>query len=226
MRAPPASLPSIFERADDWFFRAKSALLGGVPCRKGCCRCCIGPFAVTLLDIEELHRGLQMIPAGQRRKIQERARRQVTAIEARYPPLAFDPVVDSIPDEQLDQLVTEFADMPCPALQKDGACGLYEFRPVTCRTMGIPIETTGTVSGACDTQTFIPIVRLSQSLRAEEDDLAEQEARLLEAGRDRRPLRGDEVLLPYGFLLDLNRPARHDSKGYDKVLKLWERERL
>ena len=61
------------------------------------------------------------------------------------------------------------------------------------------------VTGACDTQTFVPVIRLSQSIRAEEDRLAEQEARLLENGKTGRALVGDEVLLQYGFLPDSNR---------------------
>ena len=206
MEAPRSSIASsIFDRADHWFFRAKSSLLGGIPCGKGCSRCCIGPFAITVLDVEELQRGLQLIPVRKRKQIEEHARRQVADIEARYPHLATDPIVDNCPDGQIDQLVTQFADMPCPALENDGSCGLYEFRPVTCRTMGIPFETSGLVNGACDIQTFIPVVRLSRSLRTEEDELAEQEARQLERGRSRRALRGDEVLLPYGFIPESNR---------------------
>jgi Fe-S-cluster containining protein len=206
MEASRSSIPSsIFDRADHWFFRAKSALLGTIPCDKGCSRCCVGPFAITLLDVDRLQRGLQMIPVGTRKQIEERARRQVAAIEARYPHLTADPIVDECPDDQIDQLVTQFADVPCPALQDDGSCGLYEFRPVTCRTMGIPIETAGLVNGACDIQTFVPVVQLSRSLRTEEDRLAEEEARLLEIERRRRALSGDEVLLPYGFLPESHR---------------------
>jgi Fe-S-cluster containining protein len=208
MQARPSSVPSsIFDRADHWFRRAKAALLGSIPCGKGCCRCCIGPFPITLLDVEELRRGLRTLPRAPRRRIEERARRQAAAIQATYPHLARNPILDSWPDEQIDELVTRFADLPCPALQEDGACGLYEFRPVTCRTMGIPMETGGMVGGACDTQTFVPIIRLSQSIRTEEDRLAEQEARLLERGRPGRALPGDEVLLPYGFLPEPNRAS-------------------
>lgn len=208
MEAPRSSFPSsVFNRADHWFRRAKAALLGSIPCGKGCCHCCLGLFPITLLDVEELQRGLRTLPAAPRRRIEERARRQTAAIEATYPHLASDPILDDWPDDQTDELVARFADLPCPALQEDGACGLYEFRPVTCRTMGIPMETHGMVNGACDRQTFVPLIRLSQSIRAEEDRLAEQEARLLESGRTGRALAGDEVLLPYGFLPESNRAS-------------------
>jgi Fe-S-cluster containining protein len=204
MQAAVPCASSIFERADDWFFRAKSALLGAIPCAKGCCRCCIGPFAVTLLDVEELRRGLESIPAIRREEMEARARRQIAAIEAQYPRLAIDPVLDNYPDDLIDRLVTEFADMRCPALQDDGTCGLYEFRPVACRTMGIPIESAGTVYGACEIQTFIPVVRLCESLRTEDDRSAEDEARLLERRKRSEAFPGDEVLLPYAFDMELN----------------------
>jgi hypothetical protein len=147
------------------------------------------------------------MPAVRRDDIEARAQRQIAAIEARYPRLAIDPLLDNCPDEQIDQLVTEFADLPCPALQDDGTCGLYDFRPVTCRTMGIPTEAAGTVHGACKTQTFIPIVRLSEALRTEEDRLAEEEAGLLDGRRSLGDFRGDEVLLPYGFVIESNRAS-------------------
>lgn len=201
MEAPRSSLPlSIFDRADHWFFRAKAALLGNVPCGKGCCHCCIGPFPITLLDAEELRRGLQELPAVQRQNIEERASLQTTAIETAYPDLATDSLLDGWPDCKVDELVARFADLPCPALQEDGSCAVYTFRPLTCRTMGIPVEADGMVNGACDIQTSVPIFRLSQPLRAEEDRLAEQEARLLEMEKRRRSFTGEELLLPYGFI--------------------------
>ena len=147
------------------------------------------------------------MPAVQRGEIEARAQRQIAAIEARYPRLAIDPHLENCPDEEIDQLVTEFADLPCPALQDDRTCALYDYRPITCRTMGIPTETAGTVQGACETQTFIPVVKLSDSLRAEEDRLAEKEAGLLRAGKWLKSFRGDEVLLPYGFVMESNRAS-------------------
>lgn len=201
MEAHRSSLPlSIYDRADRWFFRAKAALLGNVPCAKGCCHCCIGPFPITLLDAEELRRGLQELPAVQRQNIEERASLQTTLIETAYPDLATDSLLDGWPDCKVDELIARFADLPCPALQEDGSCAVYTFRPLTCRTMGIPVEADGMVNGACDIQTSVPILRLSQPLRVEEDRLAEHEARLLEMERRRRSSTGEESLLPYGFI--------------------------
>lgn len=201
MGAPRSSdVPSIFGHAEQWFLRAKASLLGSLPCDRGCHQCCIGPFPITLLDAAELRRGIRTLPAGARHTIEARARDQIRGMEVAFPRLAINPILDSWPDSEADELVARFADLPCPALQPNGVCGVYAFRPVTCRTMGIPVATGSSVGGACAVQTFVPVVRLSRALREEEDRLAEEEARWLQIERRRVSAAGDEVLLPYGFL--------------------------
>ncbi len=186
--------------ADRWFDRARAALGDQLPCRKGCYQCCFGPFAVTILDIVELQRGLGLMDPACRDTIQDLARRFVATIESRYPCLAERPWLDDWPDAEIDRLAAEFAEIPCPALQPDGSCGVYPFRPVTCRMMGIPVEERGMVYGACTVQTFVPVLRLSPSLRLEEEILARQEANELDRLSRERQIAGEEVLLPYGFL--------------------------
>lgn len=109
-------------------------------------------------------------------------------------------MLDEWDDEAIDDLVAEFAALPCPALQSDGSCGIYESRPMTCRTMGIPVEEQGLVQGACEIQTFVPIKRLSSSIQEQEQELAHQEAVALDQLREQRQARGEEILLAYGFL--------------------------
>ncbi len=177
-----------------------AALLEQVPCRRGCCRCCIGPFPVTILDQQHLHEGLARLPDAQRRAIQQTARAQVAAIEARFPRLSTSPMLDDWPDRLAEQLAEEFQDLPCPALSSDGSCAVYAFRPLTCRSMGIPPDRDGYVDGACDIQTAVPLIRLSPPLREEEDRLAGEEAEQLAALRLKLHSRGEELLLPYAFL--------------------------
>ncbi len=198
--AASASADSLFHLADQWFDRARTSLGETLPCRQGCSSCCIGPFPVTQLDVLELRRGLALLPDEQRTAIQTRATEQVAELEQAYPVLQTDPSLDTWKDDAIDHLVAQFGDRPCPALQSDGSCGLYAFRPLTCRTMGIPTETDGVVQGACTVQTSVPIVRLSATLRGEEDEIAKQEGEALDVLRQVRPSMGEEVLLPYGFL--------------------------
>ncbi len=198
--AEPSKPARLARKTDEWFARAQAALLGQVPCKPGCSHCCIGPFTITLLDVHLLQEGLSHLAANQRERIEGRARSQAAAMEAAYPKLLKSRFLDHWPDTDIDRLVAQFHQAPCPALGDDGLCGLYEYRPLACRSMGIPSEQKGVTSGACEVQTFIPIVRLSASIRAEEDELARQEAQALECCRWVDKAEGEDLLLPYGFL--------------------------
>ena len=75
--------------------------------------------------------------------------------------------------------------------------------------MGIPTEDRGLTHGACEIQTFIPIVRLPITFREEEDRLAQKEAASLETLRQATGSTGEEVFLPYGFLANLASDHSH-----------------
>ncbi|MGE3154962.1 MAG: YkgJ family cysteine cluster protein [Nitrospiraceae bacterium] len=190
-------------QADLWFQRARASLSGTIPCGKGCHRCCIGPFAITRLDVERLQRGLRCLAVEDRRAIQDEAARQVSVMERAFPALRHSPSLDDWDDLDIDSLVEQFASLPCPALRPDGSCRVYETRPLTCRLMGIPTDDGEMARGACEVQTSVPIIRLSQSFRREEERLAELESALLSVRHtkvDDSLQQGEEVLLPYGFL--------------------------
>ena len=195
---------SLFDKTARWFERARAALLDDLPCQKGCTRCCVGLFPVTRLDQAELQRGLHSLAPHERDAIQTAAARQAELITISAPELAYDRFIDHLPDRAIDRLVQEFGDLPCPVLQPDGSCGLYAFRPLTCRSMGIPPEVDGMVQGACEIQTFVPVRRLSPALRAEEDALAQAEADALERGHTATGGPGEELFLPFAILPDSN----------------------
>lgn len=194
---PPLPL---FQRASHWFRRAQASLLEALPCSQGCCDCCIGIFPITQLDVLELHRGLDLLPSDRKAAIVMRAREQVAALELAFPDLRSTPNLDEWTDSNIDAIVERFADLPCPALAEDGRCSVYAFRPITCRTMGVPIESDGMVQGACRVQTAVPIIRPSPSLRTDYDLLAKDEAVALSILRQAHREAGDELLLPYGFI--------------------------
>jgi Fe-S-cluster containining protein len=200
MQAHERSLPALAVKTDDWFKRANAALLSQVPCHAGCSYCCIGPFPITQLDVSLLQEGLQRLTPDRRAYIEGRAAEQVSVLESAQPKLKESPYLDRWPDSDIDRLVNEFHDCPCPALDEDGLCTLYEHRPLTCRSMGIPTEEKGVVRGACEVQTFVPIIRLSGALRAEEDVLSKQEAQTLDAYNSLTGNACEELLLPYGLL--------------------------
>ena len=196
---PPDPGP-LYHKTDHWFQRATAALLGEVPCRLGCTSCCIGPFPITLLDIRTLQQGLAGLSPDHRHRIEQCAIEQTAAMEMAFPQLTHTDLLDTWSDQEIDRLVTRFDDQPCPALEADGRCGVYDHRPLVCRSMGIPTENRGLTHGACEIQTFIPIVRLPSAFREEEHRLLQEEAASLEALRQTTGSTGEEVFLPYGFL--------------------------
>ncbi|OGW49478.1 MAG: hypothetical protein A2V62_10025, partial [Nitrospirae bacterium RBG_19FT_COMBO_58_9] len=197
MAAPILPDPApLYLRTDHWFQRATAALSGEVPCRSGCTSTCIGPFPITILDIHMLQQGLDCLPPDRRHGIERRALEQTTAMEAAFPQLIHSDLLDHWSDLEIDRLATEFHRQPCPALDEQGRCSVYRHRPLVCRSMGIPIEDRGLAHGACEVQTFIPIVRLPSSSRKEEDRLAQEEAASLETLRQATGSTGEEVFLP------------------------------
>ena len=201
MAAPTQPNPDpLYRKTDHWFQRATAALLGEVPCRLGCTSCCIGSFPITLLDIRTLQQGLASLPPDHRHRIEQRAVEQTAAMETAFPQLTQTNLLDNWSDQDIDRLVTEFHHLPCPALEADGRCSVYQHRPLACRSMGIPTENLGLAQGACEVQTFIPILRLPSTFREEEDRLAQEEAAFLDALRRATGSTGEEVFLPYGFL--------------------------
>ena len=190
----------LYEKTDHWFQRAAATLLGEIPCRLGCTGCCIGPFPITLLDVRTLQQGLAGLLPDHRRRIEQRAMEHAAAMEAAFPQLTRTDSLDNWSDQEIDRLATEFHHHPCPALETNGCCGVYQHRPLVCRSMGIPIEDRGLAHGACEVQTFIPILRLPSVFREEEDRLMHEEAASLDALRQATGSTGEEVFLPYGFL--------------------------
>lgn len=193
---------TLFEKTARWFERVNASLLGSLPCTQGCSGCCVGLFPVTALDQREVQRGLQRLPDEHRNRIERTAAEQVTMLTIAAPQLSMNPFIDQWPEEDIDRVVQRFERWPCPALEPDGTCGLYEFRPLVCRSMGVPQDDEVFVSGACAVQTAVPLIRLSQGMREEEDYLAEREAIEIEALRHRQGIEGDELFLPYAFIRD------------------------
>ncbi len=212
----------LFEKTSLWFQRAKAALLDQIPCAQGCSHCCRGIFPVTILDRNEIQRGLRTLQPTQRRTILQRARAQVKMMERAAPRLARTWFIDQWGDGDVDAMAERFADLNCPALQSDGSCGIYAFRPLTCRSMGIPRDVGEIVEGACAIQTAIPLVRLPRSYREEEDRLINEEAEHLAQSRNLNLTQGEELFLPYAFLHDKAEGQggdRHLDSGFPAVLR-------
>jgi Fe-S-cluster containining protein len=202
---------SLFEKTTQWFDRANAALLGHLPCTEGCSHCCIGLFFVTILDRQQIQQGLRTLPDESRKRIERNAAEQVTALTTAESALHTSPFIDHWPEARVDRLIEQFDTWPCPALEQDGACGLYAFRPLVCRSMGVPSDDGVCVSGACVVQTAVPLIRLSKTIREDENRLARMEGEAIEMLRRQQRAEGEEMFLPYAFLSDLDNRVSPDA---------------
>lgn len=122
-------------------------------CRLGCTQCCMGTFSITPLDAMRLRDGwrhLRDADPGRAGRVLERAR----SAAARYRPVfPGDAAAGIFSDNELEEEAfhERAGDDPCPALDPaTGACDLYEWRPVTCRTFGPAVRAAGDVLGHCE----------------------------------------------------------------------------
>jgi Fe-S-cluster containining protein len=66
--------------------------------------------------------------------------------------------IGDIGEDRFDALADRLADAPCPCLDEDGACLIYQYRPLVCRTMGLSMQTRGDriIENACPIQDRFP----------------------------------------------------------------------
>jgi len=121
-------------------------------CKPGCSECCVGPFPINYLDARRLRRGIREIrktDPGRAARVVERAR-QTALLFA--PEFRGDPSTGYFDGEDGSEeaLAECFAETPCPALHPEtGLCEIYEFRPIPCRTFGLPLRFGDAAVDAC-----------------------------------------------------------------------------
>jgi Fe-S-cluster containining protein len=130
-----ASLAEAARRAGPWLV-----------CRPGCTQCCYGAFAINTLDAERLRAGMDTLQAGDpaaAEAIRERARGWLERYGSGFPGDAVTGVLGT--SEADRERFEDYADeAPCPALDlATGLCGVYAWRPMTCRVFGPPVRMAG-----------------------------------------------------------------------------------
>jgi Fe-S-cluster containining protein len=115
-------------------------------CRPGCTQCCHGAFAINQLDAARLWTGMETLRAAEpmaAEAIEKRARAWIAEHGAAFPgDEETGQLGESDEDrERFEDFATEAA---CPALDAaTGLCGVYEWRPMTCRVFGPPVKMAG-----------------------------------------------------------------------------------
>ncbi len=128
-----AGFGKLLQLASHWAqeFRRNEKLHGAkISCRRGCTDCCHHLFQITELEAALISAGVKTLPPEKRLSLESRARKYS---EERVKLLA-----DRNVDDAWGNLPPAGSRLACPALE-DGACQIYEHRPLICRKYGIPL---------------------------------------------------------------------------------------
>lgn len=97
-------------KVDAFFDRVQGRYGAHMRCAAGCSDCCGDHLTVSVVEAESIARALATRDAGTRERLAARAAALVEG------------------------------EGPCPALETDGRCAIYEARPLVCRSHGVPMH--------------------------------------------------------------------------------------
>ncbi len=146
---------ALLSTVDDWFDRCKSIKGDQIHCVSGCSACCRGLFDITLLDACLLQTGFARLPEARRTSVLLKAEERLLQLQSEWPDLQHPYLLNHLPDELWTEM-PEGDETPCPLLDKNGRCLVYAYRPMICRTHGLPnIDVSGeSFSDLCCTLNF------------------------------------------------------------------------
>ena len=134
---------ALLGEVDDWFARCQAYCADQIRCAEGCSACCRGLFDISLLDAFLVQTGFRCLPLQQQATIRSKAEARLRQLQSDWPGLRHPYLLNNLPDELWTEM-PEDDQTPCPLLGEDGACLIYEHRPMICRTHGLPnIDTSG-----------------------------------------------------------------------------------
>lgn len=124
-------------QVDVWFNRCLQAGGTTLSCQSGCSACCRGLFDITLLDAFLLKQAFAALPSSVRKSVLGQCRPRLTELQRRWPGLRPPYLLNDLPDQEWTDM-PEDDEIPCPLLDDQGLCLVYDCRPLTCRLHGLP----------------------------------------------------------------------------------------
>lgn len=128
------------DQATALFSRVASVHTAEVKCKTGCSDCCHALFDLSLIEAMYINQAFQDIfkHGPERSKIIEKA----SQTDRTLAKIKREMFKAEKAGESAETIMANIAKvrMPCPLLDDDCKCSLYEKRPITCRLYGIPLE--------------------------------------------------------------------------------------
>lgn len=122
----------LLTQADEHFRTVAAAQPVNVTCGNGCSFCCYGLFEISAADVATVAEGLDALDPKARSRLLRKARKII--LDTDHPSLS------SITPEEKDEFFERVQAVPCPALNDEGRCEIYDNRPLVCRTFGLPLR--------------------------------------------------------------------------------------
>ena len=122
----------ILERSDEHFASVMRTQPQNLQCGAGCSLCCYGLFEIGSGDVPLIAEGLEQLHPSRRKKV---IRRALEIVES-----TAHPNLRECSSEEKKAFFDRTRATPCPNLDDNGLCLMYEHRPLVCRTFGLPLR--------------------------------------------------------------------------------------
>jgi Fe-S-cluster containining protein len=191
-----AAYAELLQQLDAWFGEVSDRHPGVIPCRTGCSACCHGPFDISVADAVLIREAMARLPANERMEVERRALAQALRMQELEPGWEVKVGLAGITEAAFDRVSDAMANEPCPLLDDQGACRIYQDRPLVCRLIGLGVVTPGgrVIENACPIASQFPEYEALPLQPFDLEAMEELETACLEAASDQlfgRPDRSD-----------------------------------
>jgi len=127
----------LLEGIDLWFLSCTQRYPDQVKCSAGCSACCRGLFEISLLDAALLQQGFKYVDKDFQETALAKSRSRRDELQHQWPDLEHPYILNRLATNDWEEM-PEDDPTPCPLVDEDGFCRVYQHRPLICRLHGLP----------------------------------------------------------------------------------------